>query len=72
MRRESRGLEHLSPRDKRILALIVQGKTTKEISETLEVAVGTLRSRRKELMRKMGVKNTVALITSALGRGFED
>ena len=65
------GLEQLSPRDRQLLGFIIQGKTTRQIAATLELAEGTLRSRRKELMRKMGVKNTVELITSALGRGFE-
>ena len=63
--------EHLSPQNRQLLGFIIQGKTTKQIAATLGVAEGTLRSRRKELMRKMGVKNTVELITSALGRGFE-
>lgn len=63
--------EHLSPQNRQLLGFIIQGKTTRQIAATMGVAEGTLRSRRKELMRKMGVKNTVELITSALGRGFE-
>ncbi|MCU1275941.1 MAG: two component transcriptional regulator, LuxR family [Bryobacterales bacterium] len=65
------GLEHLSPQDRKLIGFIIQGKTTKQIAATLGVAEGTLRSRREELMRKMGVKNIAELITSALGRGFE-
>jgi len=65
------GLKHLSPQDRDLLGFIIQGKTTREIAATLGVAEGTLRSRREELMRKMGVKNVAELITSALGRGFE-
>jgi DNA-binding NarL/FixJ family response regulator len=65
------GFDHLSPQNRQLLGFIIQGKTTRQISATLGVAEGTLRSRRKELMRKMGVKNTVELITSALGRGLE-
>jgi DNA-binding NarL/FixJ family response regulator len=64
-------LERLSPQDRDLLGFIIQGKTTKQIAETLGVAEGTLRSRREELMRKMGVKNTAELITSALGLGFK-
>jgi two-component system invasion response regulator UvrY len=63
--------EHLSPQYRQLLGFIIQGKTTRQIAATLGIPESTLRSRRKELMRKMGVKNTVELITSALGRGFE-
>jgi DNA-binding NarL/FixJ family response regulator len=65
------GFEYLSPQNRQLLGFIIQGKTTRQISAALGVAEGTLRSRRKELMRKLGVKNTVELITSALGQGFE-
>jgi DNA-binding NarL/FixJ family response regulator len=50
------GLKHLSPQDRDLLGFIIQGKTTREIAATLGVAEGTLRSRREELMRKMGSK----------------
>jgi DNA-binding NarL/FixJ family response regulator len=65
------GFDHLSPQNRQLLGFIIQGKTTRQIADALGVPEGTLRSRRKELMRKMGVRNTVELITSALGRGFE-
>lgn len=66
------GLEHLSVQDRKLLGFIIQGKTTKQIAVTLGIAEGALRSRREELMRKMGVKNIAELITSALGHGFEE
>jgi DNA-binding NarL/FixJ family response regulator len=65
------GLEHLSPQNRQLLGFIVQGLTTKQIAGALGMPESTLRSRRKELMRKMGARNTVELITSALGSGFE-
>jgi DNA-binding NarL/FixJ family response regulator len=65
------GLEHLSPQDRKLLGFIIQGQTTKQIAATLGVAENVLRSRREELMRKMRVKNTAELITSALGLGFK-
>jgi DNA-binding NarL/FixJ family response regulator len=71
-RAQSRGgFEYLSPQNRQLLGFIIQGKTTRQIAATLGVPEGTLRSRRKELMRKLGVKNTVELITSALSQGFE-
>ena len=72
MRPQSRGgLEHLSPQDRNLLGFIIQGKTTRQIAATLGVTEGALSSRREELMRKMGAKNTAELITLALARGFE-
>jgi DNA-binding NarL/FixJ family response regulator len=65
------GLEYLSPQDRTLLGFIIQGQTTKQIAATLGVAEGSLHSRREELMRKMGVKNTAELITAALGLGFK-
>ena len=64
-------LEHLSPQDRNLLGFIIQGKTTRQIAATLGVTEGALSSRREELMRKMGVKNTAELIVLALARGFE-
>jgi DNA-binding NarL/FixJ family response regulator len=66
------GLEDLSPQDRNLLASIIQGKTTKQIAATLGVTEGALSSRREELMRKMGAKNTAELIMLALARGFEE
>ena len=65
------GFEDLSPQNRQLLGLIIQGRTTRQIAAALGVPESTLRSRRKELMKKMGVRNTVELITSALGSGFE-
>lgn len=65
------GLESLSPRHRQILALIVEGRTTKEIATTLGAAVGTIHSQRQEMMRKLAVKNTVDAIKVALANRFK-
>lgn len=65
------GFEDLSPQNRQLLGFIIQGRTTRQIATALGVPESTLRSRRKELMRKMGAKNTVELIKLALARGFE-
>jgi DNA-binding NarL/FixJ family response regulator len=64
------GLESLSPRQRQILALIVEGRTTREIAATLGAAVGTVHSQRQEMMRKLAVKNTVDAIKVALANRF--
>ena len=54
--------EKLSLREVEVLGLIMQGLTNKAISEQLFISFETVRSHRKSIMRKIGVKNTAALI----------
>ena len=65
------GWESLSTRQRQILALIVEGRTTKEIAATLGAAVGTIHSQRQEIMRKLAVKNTVDAIKVALANSVK-
>jgi DNA-binding NarL/FixJ family response regulator len=55
--------EKLSIREVEVLGLIMQGLTNKEISEQLFISFETVRSHRKSIMRKIGVKNTAALVS---------
>jgi DNA-binding NarL/FixJ family response regulator len=54
--------EKLSTREVEVLSLIMQGQTNKEISERLFISFETVRSHRKNILKKIGVKNTAALI----------
>jgi len=63
-------LEGLTPREIQVLRLIAQGKTSKEMAGMLELAVETVRSYRKNLMRKLGAKNVAALIKIAVSSGL--
>jgi DNA-binding NarL/FixJ family response regulator len=65
------GWESLSPRQRQILALIVEGRTTREIAATLGAAVGIIHGQRQEMMRKLGVKNSVGAIRVALVNDFK-
>jgi DNA-binding NarL/FixJ family response regulator len=55
--------EKLSSREVEVLSLIMQGLTNKEISEKLFICFETVRSHRKSILKKIGVKNTAALIS---------
>jgi DNA-binding CsgD family transcriptional regulator len=59
----SRYQEKLSIREVEVLGLIMQGLTNKEISEQLFISFETVRSHRKSILRKIGVKNTAALVS---------
>jgi DNA-binding CsgD family transcriptional regulator len=54
--------EHLSVREIEVLGLIMQGMTNNEIAEKLFISYETVRSHRKNILRKTGAKNTAALI----------
>ncbi len=56
----------LTKREHEVLALIAQAKNNKEIAEQLFISDQTVCVHRKNIMRKLGVKNTVNLIKLAL------
>ncbi len=52
----------LSIREIEVLGLIMQGYSNKQISEKLFISFETVRSHRKNILKKTGAKNTVVLI----------
>ena len=55
----------LNPREKRILDGVVSGKTSRQISEELNISLKTVEFYRSSLFVKFDVKNVVALINKA-------
>jgi DNA-binding NarL/FixJ family response regulator len=68
MRKESANAQIplLTRREKEILLLIAEGFTNPEIAEKLFVSPSTVDSHRKNLLAKLNVKNTAALIRFAM------
>jgi DNA-binding NarL/FixJ family response regulator len=56
----------LTNREQEILSLIAQAKNNREIAEELYISDQTVGVHRKNIMRKLGVRNTVNLIKFAL------
>lgn len=56
----------LTKREHEVLSLIAQAKNNKEIAEMLFISDQTVCVHRKNIMRKLGVRNTVNLIKMAL------
>ncbi len=56
----------LTSREKEVLALIAEGLTNNQIAELLFISPLTVDSHRKNLLAKLGVKNTAAMIKTAL------
>jgi len=63
-------IETLSPREQQVLRLIADGKTTKDVADTLDLSSQTVRSYRKTLMKKIGVTNVAGLTQVALAAGL--
>jgi len=55
----------LSEREKEVLLLVSDGKTTKEIAEELFVSSRTVETHRVNIMKKLNVQNTAELIKKA-------
>ena len=58
----------LTRREQQVLALIAEGRTTKEISAVLTCAAGTVSNHRKSLCRKLHVHSTAELVRYAVIR----
>lgn len=60
----------LSPREVQLLRMIASGKSSKEIAVLLDLSVQTVRTYRKNLMKKVGVGNAAELTRFAMFHGF--
>lgn len=59
-------LPPLTKREKDVLKLIVSGLTSQQISEKLFISYFTVAEHRKNIMKKLSVKNTVELVNLAV------
>lgn len=69
-RRTRDPLTELSARQRQILELIAQSRSTKEIAEELFISAKTVETHRSQLMRKLGLKDVAGLVRFAIGQGI--
>ena len=62
----AKALPELTAREKEVLALIAEGYTTPEIAGKIFLSLFTVDSHRKNLLAKLGVKNSASLIKLAV------
>lgn len=62
--------DSLTVREKEILKLIAQGKTTRQIADLLVVSPKTVEGHRTRLMAKLGVHDRVELVKFAVRKGI--
>ncbi len=64
-------LGKLSPREVEVMRLVARGKSSKEVAQDLRLEVETVRSYRKNLMRKLGVNKVASLTRLAMSVNTE-
>ncbi len=60
----------LTPRQREVLQLVAEGKTTKQISALLNISPKTVEFHRNSLMEELGVRTTAELTRYAVSRGI--
>ena len=63
-------LERLSSREREILQLVVEGKSSTEIAEILYLSPKTVETYRSRLMRKLGLSDLPSLVKFAIQHGL--
>jgi DNA-binding NarL/FixJ family response regulator len=71
-RRASESSPHalLTPRQREILQLIAEGKTTKDIANRLRLSVKTIESHRTQLMERLQIRDVPGLVRYAVRNGL--
>jgi DNA-binding NarL/FixJ family response regulator len=62
--------EPLTTRERQVLKLIAEGKSTKEIAGLLFISVHTVERHRAHIMDKLELKNTAELVKYAIQKGY--
>jgi two-component system response regulator NreC len=68
--RSGKPKDPLTSREKQVLQLIAEGKSTKEVAAVLGISVKTAESHRTRLMQKLDIHETASLVLYAVRRGI--
>ncbi|HEY3440005.1 MAG TPA: response regulator transcription factor [Paludibaculum sp.] len=69
-RKSTSALDSLTPREKQVMRMVAEGKTSKEIAILLDLGLQTVRGYRKTLMKKLEVSNVAGVTQIALAHGL--
>jgi two-component system, NarL family, response regulator NreC len=64
------GFANLSSRERQVLQLVAEGKTTKEVASVLGISAKTASAHRERLMKKLDVHETAGLVRYAIRMGL--
>jgi two-component system nitrate/nitrite response regulator NarL len=62
----------LSPREREVLCGLVRGEDTQELARSLDVSAATVRSHVQNVLIKLGARNRLAAVTTAIRMGLVD
>ncbi len=60
----------LSPREREVLQLMSEGKSTNQIADCLHVSIKTIETHRQQVMHKLGIHNVAGLTKYAIREGL--
>jgi DNA-binding NarL/FixJ family response regulator len=66
--RAPQGIEHdpLTARERQVIQLIAEGKSTKELADLLSISVSTAKAHRDRIMKKLDIHHTAGLVRYAI------
>jgi len=64
--------DRLTVREKEVLKLIAEGKTSRETADLFSISVRTVQHHRANLMRKLGLNKTADLVKYAIRKGYTE
>lgn len=67
---DSSGQHVLTPREREVIQLVAEGKTTKEVATALSLSVKTAETHRTNLMRKLDLHSIADLSLYAVRNGI--
>lgn len=60
----------LSPREREVLQMLAEGRTSRDVASTLRVSVKTVETHRKHIMDKLGIRTIAELTKYAIREGI--
>jgi DNA-binding NarL/FixJ family response regulator len=70
LRRGSDALDVLTPRQRQILQMIAEGRSTRETAERLHLSVKTVETHRAQIMERLGIHELAGLVRFAIRAGL--
>jgi two-component system response regulator NreC len=67
---ESTAFQRLSPREREVLQLLAEGKTSAQIGEKLHISVKTVETHRQQIMAKLKIRSVAELTKYAIREGL--
>lgn len=69
-KKDDKPRDPLTPRERQVLQLIAESKSTKDVASLLGISVKTAESHRSRLMQKLDIHDTAGLVRYAVKRGM--